>query len=148
MLSLVQRHFVIASHIAEHVLRPQEFIDELTRIGKRGYIEVPKPLFDNITIGNRLYHPWWVCFDDVEEKLVYMRKLEVLKESLFFKEYDMLPFFRKSMVTELYWEDSIEWKEEEHIFYFGDKVLDLRDKNLAIKQWILGEVTAEQLLKR
>ena len=35
--------FVIASHILEHVDDPFKFCNELTRIGKRGYIEVPTP---------------------------------------------------------------------------------------------------------
>ena len=35
--------FVIATHIAEHVPDPEKFIKELTRRGKRGFVEVPTP---------------------------------------------------------------------------------------------------------
>ena len=40
--------FVFSLHIAEHVLDPFKFCEELTRIGKRGFIEVPTPFFDNL----------------------------------------------------------------------------------------------------
>ena len=40
--------FVVASHILEHVEDPVNFCKELVRIGKRGYIEVPTPLWDNL----------------------------------------------------------------------------------------------------
>lgn len=33
--------FIIASHVLEHSTRPEEFISELMRVGKAGYIEVP-----------------------------------------------------------------------------------------------------------
>jgi L-malate glycosyltransferase len=36
--------FVIASHIAEHVDDPEKFCREMSRVGKRGYIETPGPL--------------------------------------------------------------------------------------------------------
>jgi len=36
--------FVIASHIAEHVDDPEKFCIEMSRVGKKGYIETPGPL--------------------------------------------------------------------------------------------------------
>lgn len=48
--------FVFASHIAEHVHTPNLFCAELQRIGKRGYIEVPTPLFDNLILNNHNGH--------------------------------------------------------------------------------------------
>jgi glycosyltransferase involved in cell wall biosynthesis len=35
---------IIASHIAEHVDDPEKFCKELSRVGKKGYIETPGPL--------------------------------------------------------------------------------------------------------
>lgn len=35
--------FVIASHVAEHVDDPEKFCLEISRVGKRGYIETPGP---------------------------------------------------------------------------------------------------------
>ena len=39
--------FVIASHVAEHVEDISYFLNELSRVGKKGYIEVPTRLEDN-----------------------------------------------------------------------------------------------------
>jgi glycosyltransferase involved in cell wall biosynthesis len=36
--------FVVASHIAEHVDDPVQFCREMSRVGKKGYIETPGPL--------------------------------------------------------------------------------------------------------
>lgn len=40
--------FVIASHVLEHSADPEQFIAELQRVAKAGYIEVPDALFERI----------------------------------------------------------------------------------------------------
>ena len=40
--------FVIASHILEHMSKPEIFIKELQRVGKAGYIETPNALFERL----------------------------------------------------------------------------------------------------
>lgn len=50
--------FIIASHIAEHVDDPEQFCKELTRVGKRGYIETPGA-FDEFFL-NEPFHKWLV----------------------------------------------------------------------------------------
>ena len=62
--------FVIARHILEHVEKPFDFCKELSRISKRGYIEVPTPFADNLVDGphfEKYGHKWWVTFDDVDK---------------------------------------------------------------------------------
>lgn len=138
--------FVIAAQIAEHALHPDVFIKELMRIGKRGFIELPTPFCDNIVLGNHPHHPWWVTFDDVEQKIIYMPQVEILKEQLWFREYNlMLPFFRESFVTELLWEDTIEWKYGEQIFHVGEREVDLKKQH--VKPWMFGEITAADLIR-
>ena len=44
--------FVFAIHLLEHIPNPSDICSELMRIGKRGYIEVPTPFFDNFVLGN------------------------------------------------------------------------------------------------
>jgi len=41
--------FVIASHILEHISRPEEFIRELMRVGKAGYIETPNIFLERLS---------------------------------------------------------------------------------------------------
>lgn len=52
--------FVFCSHVLEHLDRPGQAIRELTRIGRRGYIEVPTRLSDVLFNFTRLpnHHRW------------------------------------------------------------------------------------------
>ena len=119
--------FVVASHITEHVDDVGIFLTELMRISKRGYIEVPTPLFDNLVYGNPVGHLWWITFDDAEEKLICTPRIDVVNEMIHIPELNLLyPFFRESIVTELYWENSIEWK------------MIHRDRIFSTKKWLLG----------
>lgn len=115
--------FVTACHIVEHVPDPDQFIKELTRIGKRGYIEVPTPFFDNLTQGNidpiPHGHLWWTTFDDDTQELVLRPKISLTKEIVLPRQTTMLmPFFVDSMVIGLLWEDSIEYRKEEAIYEY------------------------------
>lgn len=62
--------FLIASHIAEHVEYPHIFVQELTRIAHRGYIETPGLLSDVLL--NEPFHPWRVYCSG--GNLVFRRK--------------------------------------------------------------------------
>ncbi len=65
--------YIICCHVLEHVEDPAKFISEITRVGKRGYIEVPTE------IGERLYgwqyHKWLINVDD-SGKLIFKKKTE------------------------------------------------------------------------
>jgi ubiquinone/menaquinone biosynthesis C-methylase UbiE len=50
--------YIIASHIAEHVTKPELFCKELMRIGKRGYIETPSKIGERIL--SEQFHKWYV----------------------------------------------------------------------------------------
>tara|TARA_R110002167_G_scaffold202025_8_gene405742 strand:+ start:3450 stop:4091 length:642 start_codon:yes stop_codon:yes gene_type:complete len=103
--------FVIASHITEHIRNLDVFLNELSRISKHGYIEVPLPLFDNLTYGNREEHIWWVGFDDVKHEITFMPKAQLIQERILPVELPPFEqFFRSSMTLELHWKDSIEWR--------------------------------------
>jgi SAM-dependent methyltransferase len=53
--------FVICSHLLEHVLDPAAAIDEMVRVGKAGYIEVPRAAMSKIM--DFPSHLWW-CRDE------------------------------------------------------------------------------------
>ena len=115
--------FVVACHIAEHMTDPDKFFKELARISKRGYIEVPTPFFDNFAFGNSgplpHGHAWWVTFDDVKNEVVFKPRHQVAKEMIHPWETTILiPFFRDSMITSLYWEDKIEFRIDGSIFAY------------------------------
>ena len=130
--------FVIANHITEHIVDMELFLNELVRISKRGYIEVPTPLFDNLVYGNRPpEHLWWITFDDIEGQLICTPKIEVVGEQIYPIELKTLDsFFRNSMVTELYWETSIERKYGNRIFTYENGLYDFGIKNIpALDFW-------------
>lgn len=41
--------FVVASHVLEHSPNPQKFLEEIQRVGKSGYIEVPDAIMERLT---------------------------------------------------------------------------------------------------
>jgi len=65
--------FVFCSHLLEHVENPGKAIEEITRVGKRGYLEVPFAILD-------LLKPFkshlWLC-DLEKNKLVFFRRERV-----------------------------------------------------------------------
>jgi len=140
--------FVFSLHIAEHVSDPHKFCKELTRISKRGLMEVPTPFFDNHVLGKSNTpphgHVWWVTFDDIKNEVVFKPRLSIVEEMAIPADTTFLiPFFRDSMVLELYWENTIELRREESIFSYTagnsdpTKVVDLRDKELPsnLRKW-------------
>ncbi len=106
--------FVIASHVIEHVEDISYFLNELSRVGKRGYIEVPTRLEDNLVFENKKDHIWHLVFDDVNNQINILKKQQYFEPVLTvgsikkFNEY-----FRESLVIELSWEDSIQFNMDD-----------------------------------
>ena len=133
--------FIFSLHIAEHIKDPLSFCNELARIGKRGMIEVPTPFFDNLVVGNSNPpphgHVWWVTFDNITKEIVFKPRLQVVAEMATPSDTTiLLPFFRESMVTEMYWENTIELRQDESLFQYiagnsdAPRIVDLRGKNI------------------
>ncbi len=109
--------FVIASHVIEHVEKPEPASLELSRVAQRGYVECPT-LFWELFRPTREYHKWVIL--PIDNKLVFYRKDDVslppfgtLFErnelmasskflSLFFDQY------RDLFLVRHVWEDDIE----------------------------------------
>ncbi len=140
--------FVFCNHIAEHVTDPAAFCKELVRISKRGFIEVPMPFFDNLVVGNSNPpphgHVWWVTFDDVTNEVVFKPRKAIVEEMAIPADTTfLLPFFRESMILELYWEDSIDIRIDEPVFSYvagnsdAPRIVDLTDKVIptSVQRW-------------
>jgi SAM-dependent methyltransferase len=54
--------FVVCSHLLEHVRRPERLLSELRRVARRGYIETPHRVHEQL-YGNP-FHKWLVSLDD------------------------------------------------------------------------------------
>ena len=104
--------FVYASHVIEHVDDISFFIQELQRISKHGYIELPTILEDNIVLSDNSIkdHKWFFKFDDVKNILLAERKKQLIEP---FITHGVLfgslrKNFRSSLVLELIWENQID----------------------------------------
>ena len=103
--------FVVASHVMEHVEDVEFFINELERVSKKGYIELPTILEDNLVFENKKDHLWHMDFDDVENKLLISKKVQYFEPVLTVATVKkMNEVFRSSFVLELFWEDIIDYK--------------------------------------
>ena len=103
--------FVVASHVMEHVEDVEFFINELERVSKKGYIELPTILEDNLVFENKKDHLWHMDFDDVENKLLISKKVQYFEPVLTVATVKkMNEVFRTSFVLELFWEDVIDYK--------------------------------------
>ena len=103
--------FVVASHVMEHVEDVEFFIKELERVSKKGYIELPTMLEDNLVFENKKDHLWHMDFDDVENKLLISKKIQYFEPILTVSTIKKLDeIFRKSLIIELFWEDTIDYK--------------------------------------
>ena len=102
--------FVIASHVTEHVEDVSFFLGELARIGKKGYIEVPTRLEDNLVFENKKAHIWHLVFDDIKNQINISKKQQYFEPVLTVGTIKKLnDYFRESLVIELNWEDTIEF---------------------------------------
>jgi|TARA_B110000967_G_scaffold64380_1_gene66317 ubiquinone/menaquinone biosynthesis C-methylase UbiE len=103
--------FVVASHVMEHVDDIEFFISELERVSKKGYIELPTMLEDNLVFENKKDHLWHMDFDDDEPRLLISKKVQYFEPILTVSSIKKLnEIFRKSFILELYWEGKINYK--------------------------------------
>ena len=103
--------FIIASHVVEHVEDISYFLNELARVGKKGYIELPTKLEDNLVFENKKEHLWQMDFDDVNHKLLISKKIQFLEPVLTVSTIQkMRKYFKSSLVLELLWENKIEYE--------------------------------------
>ena len=105
--------YVILSHVLEHVPNINEFCQEVERIAKAGYIELPTILEDNIVLSTNSSddHKWMFKFDDVEKVLLVEKKKQLIEPFITHGVlFDSLrKNFRSSLVLELYWENKIDF---------------------------------------
>lgn len=75
--------YVICCHVVEHVESPDKFLDELSRVGKMGYLECPSLVGEFLI--PKASHKWVVL--ELDKKLVFVDKKRVgLNEGLDFGE--------------------------------------------------------------
>ena len=85
--------------------------EEIERIGKAGYIELPTKLNDNMVFGcdeEVIGHKWWFEFDDDNQKLVFAKKIDALEKFVSVGSiFKLAEIFEDSLVLQLYWSADI-----------------------------------------
>ena len=125
--------------MVEHVEDVSYFLNELARIGKKGYIEVPTRLEDNLVFENKKAHIWHLVFDDVKNQINIFKRQQYF-EPVFtvstVKKFN--DYFRESFLIELYWENDIKFEIFDNklnlprlsIFYLIKKYFSKRIRSL------------------
>jgi len=106
--------FVICSHIIEHINNPAYFCNEIQRIGKRGYIETPNKLYEQIYGWS--FHQWYVYA--LNDELIFERKkgqdfFAPIGHKLYKYNKEFYEGHHKNieqLLTSFYWEDSFSFK--------------------------------------
>ncbi|MEH0156189.1 methyltransferase domain-containing protein [Limibacter armeniacum] len=65
--------YVICCHVMEHVPHPDRFMNELSRVGKKGYLEVPSLLGE--FLAPKPSHEWVAL--EIDSKVVCVRKKDI-----------------------------------------------------------------------
>ena len=118
-----QFDFVIASHVMEHVEDINLFISELERVSKKGYVELPTKLEDNLVFENKNDHVWHTEFDDINFKLLIKKRIQYIEPLITVSTAKKLSkYFRQSLILELFWENSIEFDLVENDQYQLEKI--------------------------
>ena len=108
--------YVIASHVIEHVEDFEFFLKELERVSKKGYIELPTRLGDNLVFENTTDHIWWFTFDDINNLLIASKRNQLIEPFItvsIAKIFEQI--FRESLVLELEWNEMINYKIDSKI---------------------------------
>ena len=103
--------FVITSHVIEHVDDFEFFISEIERISKKGYIELPTKLGDNLVFENSNDHLWMFEYDHNSNILLVSKKQEFIEPFVSVSTAKKLEkIFRQSLILEIIWSDKIDYK--------------------------------------
>ena len=112
-------NYVICKHVLEHSADPGLFLKEIQRVGKRGFIEAPTPIWELIYTP-RTYHRCLFYWDKQENQLlVKLRRNDEYSQfgRLFAYIYENDIFFRlfhnynqELLYTRLEWEESIPYR--------------------------------------
>lgn len=112
--------FIFCSHLLEHVDRPDRAIKEITRVGKRGYIEVPRTVLDAL---DPFPPHLWFCELDRDTLIFHQKEkrqnfflasLKRFGDSYFhtlLMQYLFIKDFRISFICH-YWKDKVKFKIE------------------------------------
>ncbi|NLR94586.1 class I SAM-dependent methyltransferase [Flammeovirga agarivorans] len=137
--------YVICCHVIEHVENPTQFVKEMTRVGKRGYLEMPSLMGEYLVPKGS--HEW--VFMDIDDTVVGLKKNSVgpIGEDLDFGDFFLYYLQRESIAFKLLietypniltvryeWEDSL--------------AIEMNPTDEKVRDYFHGAWTKEQILNQ
>lgn len=107
--------FVIASHVLEHSAQPEQFIAELQRVAKAGYIEVPDAFMERVNPYND--HRLEITCRD-RRLIIRKKKANVIEQdTVELYEHKVKPFLTRELIPKrpfafhvrYYWDEKIDY---------------------------------------
>jgi uncharacterized protein YbaR (Trm112 family) len=111
--------FVISRNLLEHLIAADRFLQELTRIGQRGYLTMPSILSEKIFGWTK--HVWFIRVEkdvlrlQAKENSLYDSHLSGIFHKLYARDYAFRRFYQRNrslFVEEFYWEGHIDYHIE------------------------------------
>jgi hypothetical protein len=117
--------FIYCRHVLEDLYNPFLLVEEMSRVGKAGYIETPSPaaeLCKNIDSGDtdvpwRGYHHHNFLVWVHEHKLCFARKFPIVEYAFKLEEEKLVDYLEKTPYawnTYMLWKDTIPYKHFQH----------------------------------
>ena len=126
--------YVIASHILEHVEHPRQFLAELQRVSKKGYLAFPSPLQERFYKNKP--HKWYCSIAGKKLTLIKKTKKSATKRPIGSKEKIfslVMRYFSDQCQLSFEWSNKIHFKilEAEPAGFL--ETLDLKIQTLMVK---------------
>ncbi|GEM_PF-750024 len=135
--------FVFCSHLLEHVENPDKAIMELTRVAKKGYIEVPASILE--VFQPFASHLWYCSY--IDKTLIFRRKekkndflIDNIKEfgkNIFRNDIFQYLLNINQIFIRLYWKQNIKYKiinsKNKDNVYIYKEISSLGTKSLLLK---------------
>jgi len=123
--------FIHCSHIIEHIENLPQCLDEISRIGKRGFIAVPHYLFDFLQVGTVSGHKWFCDYKD--DTLRIMKRLPSDYDNKWVSIWAKMMWNGQNVPLCMYWEGHSTFGVRflwEIRFFWEDKIDYCLDDNL------------------
>jgi SAM-dependent methyltransferase len=138
--------FSFCSHVLEHVARPDLAIDEIVRISKRGYIEVPSGMHEMSCPYQS--HLWFVFLS--KKEIIFVRKSKGIHEVLSHQagKHLSLDKFIKSPFIHIYWTGKIKYRIINDIKKDEVFVSTRDDRSTQLKYIQMGHLIIARILRK
>lgn len=130
--------YIICCQVLEHVQDPMRCCEELSRVGKKGYIETPSILWEKLH-PTRAYHRWFILL--INNTLVFLSKDKSERNSIFGTLFEIM--YSNSLEYQLFFQSYKKLFEVKYEWYGRINYLvnpsDISFRSFFTKPWGIEE---------